>query len=234
MSVSFASFSCIGLRHSNQDRVLQPLAVGEHTLVAIADGVGGGPRGDVAAETALASLRAGAELELPVAALFEAAAEAIAAAAAARPALAGMATTLSLVVIEPGMLRIGHVGDTRIHLIRGGELTLLSEDQTLAAELARRGLLDAEAAERDPRRNMLTSALGGGGGYTLQTASVPSAAGDRILLTTDGLHMKVSRAAMLALSASCHRPGDFATALRLMAEAEEPDDNYSAVVVDLL
>lgn len=233
MSVSFASFSCIGLRHSNQDRVLQPLAVGEHTLVAIADGVGGGPGGDVAAETALASLRAGAELELPVAALFEAAAEAIAA-AAARPALAGMATTLSLVVIEPGTLQIGHVGDTRIHLIRGGELTLLSEDQTLAAELARRGMIDAEEAEHDPRRNVLTSALGGGGGYTLQTASVPSAPGDRILLTTDGLHMKVSRAAMLALSASCPRPGDFATGLRLMAEAEEPDDNYSAVVVDLL
>lgn len=234
MSVSFASFSCIGLRASNQDRVLPPLAANERTLAAIADGIGGGPGGDIAAETALTSLQDSAELALPLPALFEAAAEAIAAKAEAEPALAGMGTTLSLVAIEHGELSIGHVGDTRIHLIRGGEITLLSEDQTVAAELVRRGVLDAAEAEQDPRRNMLLSALSAGGRYSLQTASVPSAPGDRILLTTDGLHTKVGKAAMLLLSASFPRSGDFAAALRMMAEAAAPDDNYSAVVVDLL
>ena len=95
-------------------------------------------------------------------------------------------------------------------------------------------MLEAEEAEHDPRRNILTSAMTAGGGYTLQTGRAATAAGDRILLTTDGLHTKVSRPAMLALSSTSRRVGDFVAGLRLLAEAKGTDDNYSAIAVDIM
>jgi len=126
---------------------------------------------------------------------FQAAHQAILELAAEEPELCGMGTTCSAAILQNGRLHIGHVGDSRIYLIRGGRAEALTEDHSLVARMVRDGLLTPEEAEHSEQRNVLTAALG------VDTESVAAdfplqplelVPGDIVLLCTDGLHGLVS------------------------------------------
>ena len=74
--------------------------------------------------------------------------------------LRGMGTTTSALVIRDGKAWFGHVGDSRIYLVRGDEIRQLTDDHSLVATMVREGLLSAEEAENHPRRNVLQRSLG--------------------------------------------------------------------------
>src|SRR4051794_26227879 len=142
-------------RHVNQDALLA-----DERLFAVADGVGGGPGGEVAAGLAVDALAHGAPGARTIDDLVALAADASAAvhdAAAADPALARMATTLTAGLFLPdGRLAIVHAGDSRAYRLRAGAIEALTKDHALVAQLLADGLIDTEGAATHPLRNMLT------------------------------------------------------------------------------
>lgn len=95
--------------------------------------------------------------------------------------LHGMGTTATAVWIRHGRASMAHVGDSRLYLVRGGVASQVSTDHSLAAELAAEGRRVPTGA-----RHLLTRALGAFRLVTVDALTFPVAAGDRLVLATDG------------------------------------------------
>ena len=119
-------------------------------LFALADGVGGHERGEVASQAAVESLLVGfreAPAAEPPAALLarlvqDANARVLEMALAAGPAAAGMSTTLVACLLRYDRAVIAHVGDSRCYLIRQGQATQLTRDHTVAGDDLARSVLE--------------------------------------------------------------------------------------------
>src|SRR5207248_3144340 len=72
----------------------------------------------------------------------------------------GMGCTLDAVVVRGRGVFIAHVGDSRVYVLRKGELTQLTDDHTLGQQLLAGGRITSEEVERHPHRNVLVRALG--------------------------------------------------------------------------
>src|SRR5450759_3416841 len=72
----------------------------------------------------------------------------------------GMGTTMTVALVDGNRVTIGHVGDSRAYLLRDEQLTQLTQDHSLVAELVRSVRLTAEDADSHPRRCVITRALG--------------------------------------------------------------------------
>lgn len=103
----------------------------------------------------------------------------------------GMATTLTMVTIYWPRAYVVHVGDSRGYRLRGGELTQVTRDQTMAQAMIDAGALTPQAAEQSRLKHVLWSALGGREA-TPQVATLDIEWGDVMLLCTDGLTKHVS------------------------------------------
>jgi PPM family protein phosphatase len=99
----------------------------------------------------------------------------------------GMGTTLSMVFIMNNNLYYGHVGDSRIYLIRKNEITKLTEDHSLVAELVKQGTIKPEEAFSHPQKNIITRALGTEYDIEADLGKQVIENGDYLLLCTDGL-----------------------------------------------
>jgi serine/threonine protein phosphatase PrpC len=127
MLIEFASFSNLGPRSSNDDRLLAPFNKhdAEH-IVAIADGIGGAAGGGEAATIAInAAKHVGPAPEL-LPTIFSSAVAAIKIRSDEVPEYARMGTTLSVAAILNGKIYVAHVGDTRIYHLRGKGLNSLT------------------------------------------------------------------------------------------------------------
>jgi protein phosphatase len=102
--------------------------------------------------------------------------------------LRGMATTASAVLVRGGLAIVAHVGDSRVYLLRAGELSRLTSDHSWVEEQVRAGTLTPSAARHHPWRNVVTRALSGGEDPLVDVTEVALAAGDRVLLCSDGLY----------------------------------------------
>ncbi len=101
---------------------------------------------------------------------------------------AGMGTTLTAVYLDDDdRLAVAHVGDSRAYIFRDGELSGLTQDHSLVAELVRQGKLTEEQAAEHPQRSIITRALGIEGDVEVDTWSYSMRAGDVVLLCSDGL-----------------------------------------------
>ncbi len=113
--------------------------------------------------------------------------------AAARPALKDMGTTLTLAYSLNDDLFVAHVGDSRCYLYRNGVVHRLTKDHTLVEELVRRGLLNAEDADKHDMRHVITNAVGGtSADVKVELHRVGLQIGDGVLLCSDGLTNMVS------------------------------------------
>lgn len=99
----------------------------------------------------------------------------------------GMGTTLSMILIRQNYLYYGHVGDSRIYLIRKNEITRLTEDHSLVAELVKQGTIKPEEANSHPQKNIITRALGTEYSIEVDLGKQSIETGDYVLLCTDGL-----------------------------------------------
>jgi protein phosphatase len=206
--VELANASDVGcVRQNNEDYFLfsEPADDAEFArrgrLLLVCDGMGGCNGGEVASQLAAEAVRAAFladETGDPRQALIEGfrrAQQAVLAAADDDHSLTGMGTTCSAAILRDGHLYLGHIGDSRIYLLRAGQARQLTEDHTLVARMVRDGLLSAEEAERHEQRNILTQALGldannVAGDFPPEPEQL--AAGDVVLLCSDGLHGLVS------------------------------------------
>jgi protein phosphatase len=104
------------------------------------------------------------------------------------PNLTGMGTTMTLAFSLGPRIIIGHIGDSRVYIMRDGHLFQLTRDHTFAQALVDMGQLTAEQAARHPARHMLTRSLGAAeDSYHCDVQSASLADGDQLLLCTDGL-----------------------------------------------
>jgi len=99
----------------------------------------------------------------------------------------GMATTVVAVLIDEGIAEIAHVGDSRLYLIRDGEISCVTSDHSWVNEQVLSGVIDNEQARTHPLRNVVTRALGGKPELDVDIQSVELESGDRLLLCSDGL-----------------------------------------------
>ena len=191
------------VRSSNQDSfcaLLTPDApLGSDALLAVADGMGGRPAGDVASAMAIDRLLSrlrDADKQQALddgqrAGLLGEAMHALnrdVLQAAAKPETRGMGTTLTVAMVAASSLVIGHVGDSRVYLLRGGQLHQPSTDHNWAEEEIRRGHLARDAARTHPGRNMLTRAIGTSPHVEVDVLVLQVQTGDTVMLCSDGLH----------------------------------------------
>lgn len=161
-------------------------------LIAVADGVGGGPSGEVASAIvirALSALDTDPGPEAPAEALraaVDVANRNIREAIETDPRLAGMGTTLTAMLTDGDDLDLVHVGDSRAYAWRDGTLTQLTRDDTYVQGLVDKNLISAAEARAHPQRALVTQALHGAGVEPTYQVVKPRT-GDRILLCSDGL-----------------------------------------------
>lgn len=187
------------VRPSNQDAFL---AIDHVGFWAVADGMGGHPGGDIAAYTAIASLKAQAEASArilqqghpaPTELLRQfivTAQQALDQRAQLEPRLRGMGTTIAMLLIATAPVptaSVAHLGDSRAYRYRSGTLTALTRDHTMIEKYLRHGILTEEAARRHPERHVLTRALGMPGPVQPDIGSHDLTQSDLFLLCSDGL-----------------------------------------------
>ncbi len=157
-------------------------------------------------------------------------------AAAADPELRGMGTTLVAIAPMDGEEALAwiNVGDSRLYLLRDGELTQISEDHSLVQEAVRSGDLSPEEAQVHPQRNIVTRALGIDPDIVIDGDRVDAFAGDRYVLCSDGLYEFVEDDRIAATLRRLADPTEAAHELVRLANDGGGRDNITVVVVDVI
>ena len=103
------------------------------------------------------------------------------------PDLAGMGTTVVLVILYQGKAYVSHVGDSRFYRYQSGTLVQLTKDHSRVQDLVDRGVITPEEARVHPEKNMITRAVGIGPDVNVDFLTVDFEPGDKLLLCSDGL-----------------------------------------------
>ncbi|MFC1821250.1 Stp1/IreP family PP2C-type Ser/Thr phosphatase [Thermodesulfobacteriota bacterium] len=104
----------------------------------------------------------------------------------------GMGTTVVIVLVLPALIIAANVGDSRIYMVRDGEIETLSKDHTIVSEQVEMGLMTAEEAETSPLRHVLTRNLGSAENVEPDVFELDPSNNDRFILCSDGLTDLVS------------------------------------------
>jgi serine/threonine protein phosphatase PrpC len=189
------------LRSTNEDAFLVAPDVG---LFIVCDGVGGNAAGEVASRMAVDTLQAALEnIHRPALAHLVSAVEhanaRVYAASCADRTRAGMATTLTALLVLGETIALAHVGDSRAYRLRARHLEQLSEDHTLVNMLLRAGVMTQREAETSEKRNMITRAIGAEEKVDIHTRLLAPEPGDTLMLASDGLHGVVSNEDIVAI-----------------------------------
>jgi PPM family protein phosphatase len=202
-------------------------------LVAVADGMGGHRAGEVASATALEALRASVANGQSLRDAIEGANDAVLEKSESDLELHGMGTTLTAGMLgSDGHLVVGHVGDSRAYLVRGGELTQITTDHSLVEEMVRDGVLTPEQAEVHPQRSTITRALGIDPRVEVDEYPIELQPGDRILLCSDGLTTMVRPDEIAGILTREPDPKRAAQLLVDAANAAGGEDNITAVIIE--
>lgn len=169
---------------------MRPVAL-DGVLVAVADGVGGGPAGQEASKIALETLDEAVGTRAPdvaqLAAAVSLANRRIYEVAQRDDTLTGMGTTLTTAVVFPRRLLMAHVGDSRAYQLFSDHWVRLTIDHSVAGEMQAAGGLTEEEAQRHPNRHMLTRVIGPFDRVRVDVTEIPWTDQARLLLCTDGL-----------------------------------------------
>ena len=150
-----------------------------------------------------------------------------------RPDYEGMGTTVVAARLSEEMLAIAHVGDSRLYLIRSAAIHALTTDHSWVAEQILKGVMTEEEAERSPRRNIVTRALGVDSSVDVELTEVPVKDGDMLLLCSDGLTRGVRPNDILHILSGSENLPTMSDRLIAMANEAGGDDNTTVVVVAL-
>jgi protein phosphatase len=207
-------------------------------LAIVADGMGGHEGGQVASAIAVETVRdtylscVDGDPRAALSRAFENAQAAIHAYVVKHPELAGMGTTCTCAVLRGGQLFYGHVGDSRLYLMRGSTISRITDDHSYVARMVRAGLITEAAAATHPQRNVLTAALGMESAVPVDLSEAPLALepGDLLLLSTDGLHGLVTDHELLTI-ATTNPP---AAACRAMLDLAKERGGFDNITVQIL
>jgi PPM family protein phosphatase len=232
-----AAVSHVGrVRSNNQDS-----GYAGRRLFLVADGMGGHAGGDVA--SAIATRRI-AEADLDYDNTIDAASELEAALIAANRRIAetvadhaeltGMGTTVSAMLHLGDRVVISHIGDSRIYLLRSGELSQISTDHTFVQRLVDAGRITAEEAMVHPRRSVLMRVLGDvEASPEIDQMVLDTRDGDRWMLCSDGLSGVASFDEILEIMSNDAGAKQVADRLVKASLDGGAPDNVTVVVVDI-
>ena len=224
-----------GRRAPSGDREEIQTNTGRPLLLAVSDGVGSGPAGELASRLTLEALgrtlpptagKWGPALRRAV----EAANHAVWDAASQRTEFRGMAATLTAVCVHRRTAHIVEVGDSRAYLIRGGMIRLLTRDQSYVQALIDAGMLTPEQAERSSLRNVILAAIGSERDVTVDLGTVELEPGDALVLCSDGLSNELDAPQIRASVVSSATPYVACARLIEAANGHGGRDNITAVV----
>ena len=219
------------VRENNEDAV-----VTSDRLAVVADGMGGHPGGEIAADMATGLVDAvftGRSLD-ELEAAVRAANWAIWDRALGRSELEGMGTTICAAgLLDDGHLGVVHVGDSRAYLWHQDALIQLTQDHSVTAELVRCGELKVGDAPHHPHYGVLTRALGVGPGVEIDSATHAVVPGDRIIICSDGLFNEVTSDEIATVLAADEDLGAAAESLVGLVASREARDNVSVVIAEV-
>ena len=203
-------------------------------LFALADGVGGQEKGEVASQMTVDTLLAEYTRPTPSAeapAIRLARAVDAANTAVYEAAHGGIASTLVACALRYDRATIVHVGDSRAYLIRNGHAQRLTRDHTVAGEQVRIGLFTDQQARRSPAASTLTRSIGINLFVSPEVGEHQLRPNDLLLLCSDGLHGAVGDAEIARTLSTTPRLQE--AALRLIAIANQRDggDNVSVQLI---
>jgi serine/threonine protein phosphatase PrpC/CRP-like cAMP-binding protein len=145
----------------------------------------------------------------------------------------GMGTTTSSLLIAGDRGFIAHVGDSRIYLLRQGQVHQLTEDHSLINELVRRGKLKRDEIDTSPYakyKNAVTRAVGAYESVEVDTLDFEVLPGDHFLICSDGMHHYLKDGDLPEILAT-DDVADAPKTLVALANAGGGHDNITAVVV---
>ncbi|HEX7535348.1 MAG TPA: Stp1/IreP family PP2C-type Ser/Thr phosphatase [Syntrophales bacterium] len=234
------------VRPNNEDAFYADEKAG---LLVVADGMGGHASGEIASKLALDVIkdyfkafkegRAAligkfdedySEMAKAIGSSVRLANQAIYEAAKSNAGWQGMGTTVAAVVINRNRLSIAHVGDSRVYLVRAGDIEQLTDDHSIVYEQVKRELLTREDAQKSEMRNLLTRALGVASDVEVDVSELTLSAGDILILCTDGLNSMVSDDDILTLAASTKDPVAVCDRLVELANKQGGNDNITVIV----
>lgn len=246
LDLEFAELSDVGrVRGHNEDYFGHWLPSSENEgrtqgwLFAVADGVGGEERGEVASQTAVESLIGGfraaprgeAHTVLMPRLVQKANTRIYELGRTASPGGSKMATTIVACAFRYDRVVVAHVGDSRCYLIRHGLALQITRDHTVVAEQVRLGLLSEREAAEAQTRHLLSRSLGNDLFVNVEIDDRQVQPDDVLLLCSDGLHGPVKGS---EIGEIVQWNPDLSTAARkLIALANERDggDNVSVQLI---
>ncbi|MFI5875247.1 MerR family transcriptional regulator [Streptomyces sp. NPDC051445] len=234
LEIRYAALSDTGLvRESNQDT-----AYAGPRLLAVADGCGSqGAPASAAAVDALKHLEtdgvpAGNLLNV-LEDVIEQAKQAVHDVAGSGSSPDGTGTTLTAMLWTGSQLGLVHIGDSRVYLLRDGELCQITHDHTMVQSMVDEGRLTLEEAASHPQRSLLVRALGRGGDTTTDMRLHDAQRGDRYLLCSDGLSTVVPTEGIRRVLSEISTPEQAVRELITLAISSGGPDNVSCVVADV-
>ena len=205
-------------------------------LFVVADGMGGHNAGEVASQLALNELQqayytdANPDIQASLAQALQTANAAIYQLSRADARQMGMGTTAALAVVHNQDVFVSNVGDSRVYLIRGGQITQITRDHSWVDEQVRAGVLTPEQARSHPQRNIITRALGTGPAVEPDFYTGNLQLGDVLVLCSDGLTGHVADQEILLIAGE-NPPNVAAQRLIDLANERGGSDNITAIVV---
>ena len=222
-------------------------------LYVVCDGMGGGNAGEIASTLAVEAIQrhlteAARQADLPLigpcdttvsaqanrlASAIRAANDVIHRESWSRPDYAGMGTTVIAALLYEDVLAIAHVGDSRLYRVQDGTIQALTTDHSWVAEQILKGFITEEEAERSPRRNIVTKALGVESSVDVELAEIPVKSGDVLLLCSDGLTRGVHPNDILRILSGTENLTTMSDRLIAMANTAGGEDNTTVIIVAL-
>ncbi len=246
LDVEFAQLSHPGgMREHNEDYlgcVLPETPAQARThgwMFALADGVGGQERGEVASHAAVEHLLEGfrsasageAHTGLLPRLVQGANAHVYETGMRSGPGGVSMATTLVACALRFNRAVVAHVGDSRCYLIRASNSLLLTRDHTVANEQVRLGLLSGREASQASTRNVLSRCLGTDLFVNVESSEHQIFTGDILVLCSDGLHNSISGIEMAGMLTPGADLNAVAARLVMLANQRDGSDNISIQLI---
>lgn len=235
MRITFSQLSNPGPRAVNEDSLDCWVAKSGETVAAIADGLGGMGGGDNASKLAISEFRKhlekfGVSEDSMKKGALEAH-QAIREAQTKGDSQKRMATTLTAVALSNGKIVGVHCGDSRAAIARGKGIKRLSKDHSEGQRLFDARKLTKEEFATYERKHILESALGDRNEPTIDIFNFDLQAGDRVLLTTDGVHNIVMLREMQELASTSATASELTSRVAVAVENNGPSDNFSMVAL---
>ncbi len=148
-----------------------------------------------------------------------------------RQFVTGMGTTMSMCFVDRNWINIGHIGDSRVYILRGGEIRQLTKDHSYVESLIDKGKITREQARIHPDKNIITRALGLDMEVESDYFREKLEPGDRFLLCSDGLTNELDDSEILKIIENKEDPQIAVNNLLETANEQGGRDNVTALLI---